>query len=97
MLPGYPLDGGRVLRAAVWGLTGSHRRATRVATRAGQIIGALTVILGVLLGLFVNPVDGIWLALIGSFLFSMATAAYRRESSTETSLGLSQIPSGHDA
>jgi Zn-dependent protease len=83
ILPGYPLDGGRILRAAVWGLTGNYRRATRVATRSGQAIGALTVLLGVTLGIFVGAVNGIWVALIGSFLFSVATASYREERSRE--------------
>jgi len=83
ILPGYPLDGGRILRAAVWGLTGNHRRATQVATRSGQAIGALMVLLGVTLGIFVNPVNGMWVALIGSFLFSVATASYREERSKE--------------
>jgi Zn-dependent protease len=83
ILPGYPLDGGRILRAAVWGLTGSYRRATRVATRSGQAIGALTVILGVALGIFVGAVNGIWVIIIGGFLFTIATASYREERSRE--------------
>jgi Zn-dependent protease len=83
ILPGYPLDGGRILRAAVWGLTGNYWRATRVATRSGQAIGALTVLLGVALGIFVNPANGVWVALIGGFLFSVATADYREERSRE--------------
>lgn len=84
ILPGYPLDGGHILRAAVWGLSGSYWRATRVAARSGQAIGALTVLLGVVLGIFVGPVNGVWVAVIGSFLFSVATASYREERSRET-------------
>ncbi len=83
ILPGYPLDGGRILRAAVWGLSGSYWRATRVAARSGQAIGALTVLLGVALGIFVGPVNGIWVAIVGSFLFSVATTSYREERSRE--------------
>lgn len=83
LLPGFPLDGGRVLRAAVWALTGSYSKATRIATRAGQIIGGLTAVTGLGLAVFVNLFDGIWIALIGGFLVSVATASYREESSGE--------------
>ena len=83
LLPGFPLDGGRVLRAAVWALTGSYSKATRIAIRAGQIIGGLTAATGLGLAVFVNLLDGIWIALIGGFLFSVATASYREESSGE--------------
>ena len=79
ILPGYPLDGGRVLRAAVWAATGNLQRATRIAARAGQGVGALTVVGGVFLALLVNPIDGIWIGIVGAFLFSVATASYRRE------------------
>ena len=77
ILPGYPLDGGRVLRAAIWGLTGSYRRATQVAARAGQLIGAIAVLLGIAVGLMIEPVNGVWIAIVGSFLFSVATASLR--------------------
>ena len=83
ILPGYPLDGGRILRAAVWGLSGSYWRATLVAARSGQAIGALTVLLGIALSIFVGPVNGVWVAIIGGFLFSVATASYREERSRE--------------
>ena len=97
ILPGYPLDGGRVLRAAVWGLTGNHRRGTYVATRAGQAIGGLTVLMGVALGILGNTLDGVWIALVGGFLFSVATASYRQEVSKLSKFTGPQMPSGHDA
>ena len=97
LLPGYPLDGGRVLRAAVWGITGSHRRGTYVATRAGQAIGGITVLLGVAMGVFGNVLDGVWIALVGGFLFSVATVSYHHELSTGANVNLSQLRSGHDA
>ena len=83
MLPGFPLDGGRVLRAVVWGLTGSYWRATQVAARGGQLIGGLTMIGGVAMAMFVAGIQSIWLAFIGAFLFSAATASYRQESGRE--------------
>ena len=83
MLPGFPLDGGRVMRAAVWGLTGSYWRATQVATRSGQLIGVLMVFGGVMLVVFGAGFQSIWLAFIGAFLFSAASASYRQERDRE--------------
>ena len=83
MLPGFPLDGGRVMRAAVWGLTGSYWRATQVATRSGQFIGVLMVSGGAILAVFGAGLQFIWLAFIGAFLFSAATASYRQERNRE--------------
>jgi CBS domain-containing protein len=85
MLPGFPLDGGRVLRSAVWSVTGSYWRGTQVASRAGQGVGGLMVV-GGLAWLLLGPgnrFQGLWMALIGSFLFSAATATYRQEQARE--------------
>jgi Zn-dependent protease len=77
LLPGFPLDGGRILRAVAWWKTGSLRRATRLAADAGKglavglmLLGALQVFTGALMG-------GLWLVFIGMFLRSMAEAGYR--------------------
>ncbi|MCI0893338.1 MAG: site-2 protease family protein [Chloroflexi bacterium] len=81
MLPGFPLDGGRMLRAAIWGITGNFWRATQVAARIGQAFGVLMVLGGVSLAVLdfaLFGVSGIWMALIGGFLFSAATASYRQ-------------------
>ena len=84
MLPGFPLDGGRVMRAVVWGLTGSYWRATQVATRSGQLIGGMMVVGGVALAFFsAAGIQSIWLALIGGFLLFAATASYRQEKRRE--------------
>jgi len=83
MLPGFPLDGGRVLRAAVWGLTGSYWRATQVAARAGQFVGLSMIAGGIVLMFFTGGLQGAWMALIGAFLFSAATTSYRQEREKE--------------
>jgi Zn-dependent protease/predicted transcriptional regulator len=75
LLPGFPLDGGRLLRSVVWRVTGSLARATRVAARSGQ--GMAAVIIGVGVFFFVrdqNPL-ALWPALIGWFLFRAASSA----------------------
>ena len=75
MLPGFPLDGGRVLRAAVWSFTGSESRATRVAAGVGRVIGLALIFWGlwqVFVGAWGN---GVWIALIGWFLHHAATAS----------------------
>ena len=86
MLPGFPLDGGRALRAVLWGVSGSYWRATQVAVRGGQVIGGLMVLGGVALAVTYFHIFGIfgtWMALIGGFLFSAATATYRQEQTKE--------------
>ncbi|UCF71852.1 MAG: site-2 protease family protein [Deltaproteobacteria bacterium] len=78
MVPGFPLDGGRVLRAILWRVTGNLRRATRIASTTGQALAFLLILLGVLqilMGLFFN---GLWTALIGWFIHSAATRGYRQ-------------------
>jgi Zn-dependent protease/CBS domain-containing protein len=76
MLPGFPLDGGRLFRAAVWQYTGDLKKATRFATNGGKVIGYLLMFVG-LLNLFSgNPVGGLWLVLIGWFIRSAAEASY---------------------
>lgn len=74
LLPGAPLDGGRILRSAVWAVTGDRSRAVRVASRAGQILGYLIAGLGVLQLFFVPGaiIGGLWFMFIGWFLAGAA-------------------------
>jgi len=82
LVPGFPLDGGRVFRSLLWHFTGSYSRSTRIATRLGQGIGYLLVLGGILI-IFLRPFglslfDGIWISFIGWFLESAASASYRQ-------------------
>ncbi|PXY36526.1 site-2 protease family protein [Prauserella flavalba] len=72
LLPGTPLDGGRVLRAAVWKVTGDRARAARVAARGGQVLGTVLVGLGIAEILLLRQLGGLWLALVGWFLTTAA-------------------------
>jgi Zn-dependent protease/predicted transcriptional regulator len=76
LLPGFPLDGGRVLRSAVWGLTHDLGKATRIATRAGETIGYLLLAGGVILVFGGELISGVWFAAIGWFLAQSARASY---------------------
>jgi Zn-dependent protease len=89
LIPGFPLDGGRVLRALIWLLTGNLRRATHIASNVGQIIGYL-FIFGGLLEAFVlgQIISGIWLAFIGWFLQNAATASYQQTVMDRALLGV---------
>jgi Zn-dependent protease/CBS domain-containing protein len=77
LVPGFPLDGGRVLRSAIWRATGSFARATRIASMSGQAVGWLLVALGVVSLLAGNLAGGIWFAFIGWFLVQAARASYQ--------------------
>src|SRR5215831_5363206 len=77
MLPGFPLDGGRVLRAVAWWLTGSMERATRIAARAGQVIAVIFIASGIYQFFGGAGLSGLWVAFIGWFLVQAASAHYR--------------------
>jgi len=79
MVPGFPLDGSRVLRAALWAFTHDVLKATRWAARTGWVIGWVMIIGGVasLLGLQAY-ISGIWLAFIGFFVVQASQMAYRQ-------------------
>jgi Zn-dependent protease/predicted transcriptional regulator len=77
LVPGFPLDGGRLLRSAIWKATGSLRRATQIASGAGQAVGWLLVGGGVVYLLAGNLAGGIWFAFIGWFLVQAARASYQ--------------------
>ncbi len=75
LIPGFPLDGGRVLRAAIWGASRNYVRATAIATAIGHAVAYLFIFGGLLLALTGSFLSGIWLAFIGWFLNSAATAS----------------------
>ena len=97
ILPGYPLDGGRVLRAAIWGFTGNRRNATCVAARAGQALAVIAVLLGIAVGVWIEPINGIWIAIVGSFLFTVATASLRDARARVDAPGIEEAAGPRDA
>ncbi len=79
MLPGYPMDGGRVLRSAVWSFTGDSERASRVALRVGRIVFYLLIGWGVWQVLSGDVMGGIWIIFIGWFLMSSSRGEMQAE------------------
>ena len=78
LLPGFPLDGGRVLRSIIWKVTGSLQRATFIASTAGRVLGFMIIAAGIVFIFTGNFLNGIWLAFIGWFLQSSAQTGYRQ-------------------
>jgi len=76
LIPGFPLDGGRILRSVVWAWKRDYARATRVAARGGQIFAYLLIFIGIWQALGGNFVGGLWLAFIGWFLLTAAQESY---------------------
>jgi len=74
LIPGFPMDGGRVLRAIVWWITGSGDKATTIAVRVGQVVGWLFVVWGIFRLFTGFGIGGLWVALIGWFIIQAATA-----------------------
>ena len=78
LIPGLPLDGGQVLKAAVWKVTGNRFQAVRWAARAGQILGWLAIAAGLAVDFFTGElVTGLWIALLGWFGIRNASAYNR--------------------
>ncbi len=78
LIPAFPMDGGRVLRAALWYWRGDLRQATRIASGAGQGFGMLLMMLGVLSVVTGNFIGGMWWFLIGLFVRGAAAASYQQ-------------------
>lgn len=78
MIPGFPLDGGRVFRALIWWISGDLRRATQMASDSGRLFGWFLMILGVMQALSGMVVQGLWLLLIGWFLANAASMSYKQ-------------------
>jgi len=76
LIPGYPLDGGRVLRSLAWWITGDAARATRLAARGGQAMAYLFIAYGLLRFFAGAGLAGLWMAFIGWFLLNAAGASY---------------------
>jgi len=88
LIPGYPLDGGRIFRAFLWRVTGNHHRATIAAGVTGRFFGFLFIIWGIWQALTGNIGSGIWIALIGWFLESAASSQIQQE-------GIKSLLDGH--
>jgi Zn-dependent protease len=73
MIPGYPLDGGRVLRAIIWAIGRNQERATRWASHVGQTVAVLFILYGVFEFFTGRNYQGLWLAFIGWFLLEAST------------------------
>lgn len=78
LIPGFPLDGGRVLRSILWGLGGNLQTATRWASRVGQLVAYLMIFGGIWRILGSGQLDGLWWILIGWFLDNAASSSYQQ-------------------
>jgi Zn-dependent protease/predicted transcriptional regulator len=78
MIPGFPLDGGRVLRALWWGRTGDIKKATRLASQIGKAFAVFLIVFGFLQIVSGAFIQGLWAILIGAFLQHAAESSYRQ-------------------
>jgi len=81
LVPGLPLDGGRLLRAGLWRRSGSFAKATRTAAAAGRLVAVLLAAVGLLAAIAGDP-TGLWYVPMGGFIFLMARSAGRAEPPT---------------
>ena len=88
MIPGFPLDGGRVLRGIIWWITGNAKRATTIAARVGQFIAFAMIVYGVLQFFRGAGINGLWMAFIGWFLLSASRESYAQMVISEGLRGL---------
>jgi Zn-dependent protease/predicted transcriptional regulator len=76
LIPGFPLDGGRILRSIIWGITKNGERSTMLAARTGQTVALLFIALGIFRFFTGAGFGGLWIAFIGWFLMQAASASY---------------------
>ena len=97
LIPGFPMDGGRVLRAIVWGITKNFDKASQIASRSGQVIAYMMIMLGIwaimerdsTVSRFLGGwVGGLWIAFIGWYLLSAAQESYTQVAVRNTLVGL---------
>jgi len=91
LIPGFPLDGGRVLRSIIWGITGNLRKSTRIASIVGRGVAYIFIFVGIWRIFFQKDwLGGLWLAFIGWFLENAASNSYRQ-------MALRNMLQGHTA
>ena len=88
MVPGFPLDGGRVLRAIVWWITKDAGKATRISAKIGQLVAFAFIMLGIYRFFNGAGIGGLWIAFIGWFLLSASRESYAQVAITESLKGL---------
>ena len=89
LIPGFPLDGGRVFRSILWRFTGNYRRSTLIATQVGRSVGYLFILGGITIMFVLHDwLGGLWLAFIGWFLENAASTSYRQTQWREGLLGI---------
>ena len=88
LIPGYPLDGGRILRAIIWWRTKDKEGSTRKAARVGQAVGGIFIVFGILQLFGGAGFGGIWIAFIGWFLLQAAGESYLQSGLKETLQGV---------
>jgi Zn-dependent protease/predicted transcriptional regulator len=88
LIPGFPLDGGRVLRAAVWWVTGDANRSTRIAAGAGRLVAFSFIILGLVRFFYGGNIGGLWISFIGWFLLDAARASSEQAGIEESLRGV---------
>jgi Zn-dependent protease/predicted transcriptional regulator len=89
LLPGFPLDGGRLFRAAAWKYTGDLRKATRWSSNGGKVVGYGLMALGLLQVFAGALIGGLWLLFIGWFVRTAAEAGFRQHVLRESLEGVS--------
>jgi Zn-dependent protease/predicted transcriptional regulator len=88
LVPGYPLDGGRVLRAIIWWISGNRGRSTRIAAGIGQLVAFAFIAIGIFRFFGGAGIGGLWLAFIGWFLMEASRESYAQSELTEALRGM---------
>jgi len=88
LIPGFPLDGGRILRSIIWAFSGNFSAATRVASIVGKVVAYSFIVIGVVVALRGGFFSGLWIGFIGWFLLSAAQQSYQQVRLRESLSGI---------